>query len=150
MQIRKATADDIPRIVEMATRFINETPYRAHTTVNVEQLETLASFLIETGAGVILLAERDGGQVVGMLALSCLPHPLTGEPYGDELVWWVDPEHRKSAAGWRLLCAAEDYCLHMGLSVLKMVAPSGSNVGKVYDRRGYHPIETAYHKTFVQ
>lgn len=157
MEIRAAKAEDIPRVVEMATRFILETPYKNTIVPDERKLEQLAAWLIDQG-GIVLLAEkadpvdvwgkaRELGycrQVVGMLALAYLEHHLTGEFYVDEIAWWVDTEHRKSPAGYRLLCAAEDWTRQKGARVLKMLSPAGSDIGKLYERRGYRPLETAY------
>lgn len=143
--IRPATPDDIPVVVELATRFIRETRYAAIVQAVPAQLELVAGWLLEHG--VILLAERDK-LVIGMLALAALPHPLTGETYVDEIAWWVDLEYRNTPAGYRLLYAAEDWTRQSGHKVLKMLSPSGSNVRAIYERRGYEEVETVFRKSF--
>jgi GNAT superfamily N-acetyltransferase len=87
-----------------------------------------------------------GRRIIGMLGLIVAPNILTGQHYADEIAWWVDPEHRKSRAAHRLLCAAENWARQKGLSVLKMVAPAGSEIGTFYERRGYVLVESAYQK----
>jgi GNAT superfamily N-acetyltransferase len=139
----------------MASRFILETPYKDTLLPDERRLERLAAWLIDQG-GVILLAERLVAhpvgatgltvchETVGMLALAHLEHHLTGEFYVDEICWWVETEHRKTAAGYRLLCAAEDWTRQKGARVLKMLSPAGADIGKLYERRGYRPLETAF------
>ena len=74
---------------------------------------------------------------------------LTGERFGDELAWWVEPDQRSSVlVGPRLLVAAEEWTTGRGLGSIRMVAPYPSKVGKFYTRRGYQEIETSYRKVF--
>lgn len=143
--IRAATIEDRERIVEMASRFIEQTPYGQ---ILGAPNRGLLAFIVEKTVqelGVILLGEVDG-QVVGMLAIAALAHPFTGELYGDELCWWVEPEQRRSTVGYKLLCAGEDWARLKGCVVLKMVSPVGSDVGTHYERLGYSQVETVYQK----
>lgn len=144
MTIRAATLDDVPRLHELAAHFLCSTPYgdllRAPSEARlfslIEQVLTL---------GIILVAEVDAA-IEGMIALVALEHPFSGEPFGDELVWWVEPGHRGSSIGPRLLDLAEAWAMSKGLVMLKMVAPAGSDIHEFYTRMGYVPVETAYSK----
>lgn len=144
MTIRAATLDDVPRLHELVAHFLRSTPYgnllrapsEARLFALVEQVLTL---------GVVLVAEMED-QLVGMIALVALEHPFSGEPFGDELVWWVEPTHRGHTVGPHLLDMAEAWARSKGLTMLKMVAPAGSNLGSFYERMGYRAVETAYSK----
>lgn len=144
MTIRAATLDDLPQLHEMAAHFLRETPYgdvlrapsEAHLFGLVEQVLSL---------GIILVAELHD-QLVGMIALVALTHPFSGELFGDELVWWVEPTQRGTGVGPHLLDMAEAWARSKGLAFLKMVAPAGSDIGTFYVRMGYRAIETAYSK----
>lgn len=143
--IRQATAEDSARVVEMVCRFIAETPYAAVVTTAADKLleTTLA---VMTSAGVIFVAERHSS-VIGFIAVAAIREPpLGGEPFAEELAWWVEPEARGGRTAVYLLGAAENWTLQNRLSCLKMVAPHGSRVGTFYQRRGYEPIETAFIK----
>jgi GNAT superfamily N-acetyltransferase len=84
-----------------------------------------------------------------MLALAAVPHPVSGQDYAEELAWWVEPAHRGSSIGPRLLAAAEAWCVQNKLGVLKMVAPAASDVGAFYVRRGYTLVESVYQKVLT-
>lgn len=147
--IREATVEDRDDIVEMAAHFIEQTRYsQVLGAPNREQLWFIVTKVVDE-LGVILLAEVEG-RAVGMLAIAALAHPFTGELYGDELCWWVEPEHRQGSVGPRLLVAGEEWATRKGLSVLKMVAPAGSDIGMHYERRGYSQVETVYQKTLTE
>lgn len=148
MNIRVATLEDGPRIIEMAVRFLETTSYK-QTVVWTE--DALVNFIQEVLAyGTIYLAETEDLRVVGMIALIGRFHPLNGSPFGDELAWWVDEAYRKGTAAYRLLWAAEEWTRLNHLSVLKLVAPAGSTIGTAYEKRGYALVETVYQKTFTQ
>lgn len=86
------------------------------------------------------------GELVAMLALALLPHPITGRLYADELCWWVEPRYRRGRIGPKLLRHAETWARQQGASMLKMVAPAGTDVGRFYEAVGYRAVETAYQK----
>jgi GNAT superfamily N-acetyltransferase len=161
MTIREATPEDIPRLIEMATRFLLDTRYGSLFD-NQATPVTIAQLIIQVMAiGVIYVAdcqmftrmvdsdvvEQGDPYLVGMLAIVCLPHPLTGKPYADEIAWWVEPQHRGGSIGPKMLRAAEDWATTNGANMVKMVAPADTTVGKFYERMGYQAVETAYIKT---
>lgn len=167
--IRKATQADTERLLEMSVRFMVETIYARIAPPSIPTLLQLIAVVLEKG--VVFVDETPHAndcaswtpavdfnvdeppepapcnchpEIVGMIAIAALAHILTGKNYGDEIVWWVEPEHRKSRAGYRLLCAAIEWARQNGLSVLKMVAPAGSSVGRFYEHLGFEAVETAY------
>ena len=101
--IRHATIQDFDKIMEMMIDFANSSPYDAQhgPQYNDEYVRRLlCNFMSQ---GVILLGESKG-EVVGMLIAGIspdvwLPHVKTMK----EVAWWVEPEHRFSTLGFRLL-----------------------------------------------
>ena len=140
--IRLATVHDIPQIVAMGERFVDETSYRVHLTKNPTQMADLAARLICGPEGLLLVAER-GDTLIGMIGFYLFHHVFSGELTATDVFWWVNPEHR--GIGVRLLRAAERWALTHGAVVLQMVAPT-DHVGAFYERLGYHKVEAAYQK----
>ncbi len=143
--VRTSDGNDIEAIHRLCRRFLTETSYGvllgnpADENMNVLITQTQAH-------GVVLVAEIDGS-IEGFIAIFALNHPMTQEPYGDELAWWVNPEHRNGRVGYYLLRAAEDWARQMGLKMLKLVAPARpSDVGTFLARRGFTEVEVTYHK----
>lgn len=143
MKLRSATVEDADDIFALAQRFAAGTDYGALVTPNRDAITRLLHWLLKDGA--VFVGEVDG-HLVGMLALAIITNPMSGELQGEELAWWVDPAHRKTTLGPRLLHAAELFCATQGITVLRMVAPTGSGVGDHYRKRGYIPVETSYFK----
>jgi GNAT superfamily N-acetyltransferase len=103
--------------------------------------------------GAIFVAEGDPqdpspvrGGLVGMLAVIVLPHFITGALCAEEVCWWVEPRYRRRGLGPQLLGVATDWAGQEGATMLKMVAPAGSDVGRFYETVGFTAVETAYQK----
>lgn len=167
--IREATADDVEAIVTMGLRFLLSPAYRHICTPEPVALVNVVNILLERGvifvadlAAVVpgVCVDIDGQRwhpaggcaackpnLVGMICILVAGHPFTGQLYGDEVAWWVEPEYRTGRIGYNLLRTAEDWSRQNGLSVLKMVAPAGSpEVGTFYERVGFTLVESAYQK----
>ena len=146
MIVRAATVDDVPRIVEMASRFYAQTHYAQIVPLADESAAGLALLLIEQG--VVLVAEHEG-EAVGMVALFLEPFLFNvSRMVATELAWWVDPEARTTGAGQALLEAIEPACRERGVHLVRMMTLEGSpaHAAALYARRGYSPTEHAYTK----
>ena len=159
--IRQATAADISRLVEMTTRFILTTRYREWLDAAMpERIAAFVALVLEHG--VIFVADRvpevpgpewqqgagSRHELVGMIALLVFEHPLTGRLMAEEVAWWVEPEHRNSTVGPRLLHHMERWSVQKRLHMVKMVAPTDSSVGDFYQKQGYQAIETHWLRVF--
>lgn len=144
MIVRRAHLEDVPRIVEMARHFVEQTRYgQLLAPFDGDRMVALAARVLDLGA--IFVADVDG-QLEGMLAVVALEHPFTGERYADELAWWVEPGHRQTTIGPRLMAALEAWAVTRHLAFVKMVAPAETEVGGYYELQGYEAVETAYFK----
>jgi GNAT superfamily N-acetyltransferase len=139
MTIREATDADTPRLVEMAIAFIAESRYQELIPQDLPSIHALIAHLLGTGT-VIHVADL-GIELVGMIGVKKVAWAFG--PICDEAVWWVEPEHR-GRIGMQLLREAEKWAIANGCIGIKLIAPSGSDIGKLYERCGYEPIETTY------
>lgn len=171
MNLRLATSDDKPRLIEMAARFLIESRYGADFDhkATPDKIADLIENVLVLGAIVVATAPLPEPwtvdpcdacygvdsccgdcpccpRLVGMLAIVAIPHPMTGQIYAEEIAWWVEPDYRGGTLGPKMLRAAEDWATTNGANVIKMVAPAGSTVGSFYERIGYTPVETAFIK----
>ena len=140
--VRPATPDDVPALVTLGAQFHASTPYGALVPWNAAHVAAVTTALVAGERSTVLVAGRDGAPV-GMLALALYPHPVSGEVVASELVWFVAPAHR--GVGVRLLRAGEAWAQAQGATVMQMVAPS-EDVGQMYARLGYTPVETAWQR----
>lgn len=141
--IRRAVEGDIPRLIEMGQRFVEETPYRDLIAIDPDRLSATVRYVLASENGVVLVSGSDAS-ITGMIALTAYDHPYSGERTAFELVWWVEPEARGD--GVRLLRAAEEWAREQGAKHMQMVAPN-AKVGRLYSRLGYAPVETSYQRS---
>lgn len=145
LRIRRATPLDLATCVRMAVRFAQEPPYGGLLPVNVGQLEVLVTFLFDHGGAFV--AQLEDGEVVGMIGAHVTVHAIAGELVGNEVAWWVEPEHRGGSTALRLLAAAESWARDQGAVRFQMIAPAGASALRdLYRRRGYVEVETVFQR----
>jgi len=147
--IRLATEDDIPRIIELGARSLEEGPYKDQIGEPVKGAE-LALNLIQSQNGTVLLYVEKN-KTLGLLAFFIYPHYFSGEITANELMWYVEPEARRGKSfgdfpALKLLREAERIAKESGAKRMTFVAPT-NGVAKMYERLGYKPIETSYQRT---
>lgn len=142
--IREATPADIPRIVEMGSRSLLEGPYKDQVADRPEESAKLALRVMESQQGTVLVAEENG-TLVGLLGFVIFPHYFSGESTAGELMWYVEPEYRRSFTALALLRKAESMARGAGAKRMQFTAPTTA-VGDAYKALGYKAIEVSYQK----
>lgn len=147
MEVRQATQDDVPRIVDMSAKFYETTSYARWAPFDPDTVHDLAANLAENH---VMLVAEEGGQLVGMVGLFVAPFMFNGDIIAAyEVVWWVDPEAQGQGAGKALLGAIEPACASRGCRTVQMVhlASSPPQAAAIYERMGYRHTESSYTKT---
>lgn len=145
--IRQATESDLPEIMRMGREFLSCTTF-SHVPFDEETVEALIRGLIG-GAGAVFVASRERG-LCGMIAMISFPHAFNANvKAAQEFFWWIDKDKRGNGAAVKLLSAAEGWAKEQGCETVHMLALdalNGDDVAKLYERRGYVPLE----RTFVR
>jgi N-acetylglutamate synthase-like GNAT family acetyltransferase len=101
--IRQANRFDEPQIIEMLKHFRDNAPIKQMKECdNTQHISTLIHHIL-VGRGILLVAEENNvlvGMIVGYISASLWDPKLL---VLNELAFWVEPEHRGSTAGYRLL-----------------------------------------------
>lgn len=147
MVIRHATLEDVPPLVAMAMTFGASSEYAVHLALSEAHIRALIERAITDDTRLALVAEGRDGQLVGMLVLVAVEHPMSGELVASELAWWVNPTARGGRAAFRLLAEAEQWAKARGAVAMQMVAPN-ARVEALYEAVGYVPVERAYQRRF--
>lgn len=142
--IREATAADIPRVLEMGSRSLKQGPYKGLIEDVPAATERLASSVIESGKGKILVAEEDS-QLVGLLGYIIFDHYFTGKPTAAEVMWWVEPEFRASMIGIMLFRRMVRELASLRPIRMQFTAPT-EEVAKAYESLGMKALEVGYYK----
>lgn len=136
--IRPATVSDIPRLLEMGERFAERAKLGEHIGYDPESMAATFRFLLASPEGCIFISED--GAVGGTRD----PHPFNLSCWvASELFWWSE-----GRGGLRLLQTFEDWArekcrvVHM----LTLEAVNAERVGRIYEKRGYAPVERGYMK----
>lgn len=142
--IRRATAEDVPRIAQMAAYFVNNSSYSELVSpCNVTMQENF-DVIVGSPNGIAFVLEIDGaveGAIIGLLA----PHLMTGGTVALELGWWVEPKVR-GRNGLELLRAYEEAVNASTASLSVMTCPpdGSERVGRIYEQAGYRKMEATY------
>lgn len=146
--IREATPADLPDLIRMGKAFHAVTGVADLIPMDVETLGR--TFLQLMGGESSTILVKDDAGIVGAVGALLHPHYFNNAHItGQELFWWVDPEHR--GAGVELLDALEDWARSMGARTFGMIALEaidGGRAGSIYKRRGYRPVEHSYLRGF--
>lgn len=140
--IRAAKYNDIPRMVEMGTRFVAE-HYPNQLASKPEAMGKLVEQMIASDDALLLVSEDV--YVRGMIGIFLFHHPMSGELTASETFWWIDPESRGGGDGVRLMRDAENWARERGAVRMQMIAPD-DRVGEFYRRLGYGEVETTWQK----
>lgn len=146
--IRLATRNDIPRLLEIVEAYAFENPIKVlgmphnHFPKYVEEL----LFSIIAGRGFIFIDKYMRGAIIA-LKQGNVWSPKVKEL--NELLWWVEPEHRNGTVGGRLWKAFDERASQMLKAgdidfVITSVSASGPLID--YSKRGYKPVGAAFVK----
>jgi len=143
MKIRQANKFDIPRLIELMKHYRSCSPLPCLLDSNdVAHVENILTQIL-AGRGVIFVAEKE--QVVGMLI--AIRNPNIWDPSItaiNELAYWVEPEHRNTTAGYKLLSKYRDWCEQakvLGTIHYYTVSKMVNSPDLSYDRLGFKKLE---------
>lgn len=145
MQIRLATVEDLHGMGTAAKAF-----YAASSFLRDFELSRFVQTwtnLIETGIGVIFLAEDDT-HIVGAIGGTAYPDPNSFRLVAAEWFWFVESGYR-GIAGIKLYREFELWAKKRGAVEIQMIHLSDSMPGKLerfYKNLGFVPAETRYVK----
>ena len=144
--IRLATKEDTPHILSLCLNFFNASSFSSASEFNEDHVTNFISGVLDKPLteGVVLLAYRE--KPIGILASLKTQLMFSGEDVSCELVWWVEPEYRRSRDGLELLSAYEYWAKHVAKVSKIQVSNLTPEVEKIYRKRGYVPQETAWIK----
>jgi len=136
--IRPATHSDIPGLLAMGDRFSEAARLIEHVGYDPASMERTFAYMVDDDNCCIFIGES--GAIGGMRS----PHPFNLSHWiAQELFWWSEGRE-----GLRLLDAFEGWaaetCGTVRMICLEAVNPE--RMGKLYQRRGYAPLEHGYIK----
>lgn len=133
---------DIPRVIEMLWNY-HDSGSIPGLEINDDKSATQVLTVIIAGGGIGLLAEKDD-ELIGMLLALCVPYMWDkSKLVMTEIAYWVEPEHRGSTAGYRLLKEYLKICDEMKeqgrIHFCTMSQMEGQELN--YSKFGLRPVE---------
>lgn len=113
-----------------------------------ERYTVLWETLIEQGVGFVVGA-FDDDRFVGGIGAFLVPSMHDGELEAIERFWFMDARYRGAGTGERLLEEFEGACKDAEarrIIMTHLYNDLGQKLGKVFEKRGYHPFEVNYAK----
>ena len=145
MQIRKATADDVPFMVAMLRDIHAARGYSDRGACIDEDNRRFLEHSMGTEGSYTAVAEQ-GGDVIGMLICCASAAPFNSSSVvAYQQVCWVDPSHRRSGVGVGLLRHTEQWARSIGArSIVSVTDDKPAEV--VLKSNGYKTRERCYWK----
>lgn len=148
MNIREAVAADLPTIARMGVRFYALTQYQL--PYSKESVERWLGVMLEQH--MVAVTEHDG-QIIGFSGGIVSPFWLNDDYLcGQELFYWVEPEHRNKGAALPLLRRMEAKAKAAGCAIWSMLAIESSDPERaeaIYRWLGYQPMERPWSKILI-
>lgn len=93
----------------------------------------------------ILVLTREE-QIAGLLMAAWFEHPFGAGRYAKETVWYIAPQARGRSA-IKMLDAYEAWAREQACTAIGMASLVTNDVSKLYERRGFAPVETHFLKS---
>ena len=139
MTVRHAEAADRFRVIRLLREFHAEAqpgfPFRgAYAAALFDR------HLADPASCCLVLGDGDG-----LLMATAFDHPFGAGRMAKESIWFIRPAARGRSA-MAMLDAYEAWARGQGCVTVGMASLSGHDVSKLYERRGYRPVETHFTK----
>ena len=148
MTLRLATEEDIPAIKRMSYLFYDHSPYSSFE-IDDEKVTALTTDILKdkTKNIVILSCQPDP---VGMIVGLSNEFMFNRKKIAMELLWWMDPEYRKSRDAIKLVEAYEYWATNVAkadiVQLSLLTTEQAPQIEKFYSRRGYKLSEKSFFK----
>lgn len=146
--IRDATQNDVLDTVLAIKQFCKEIPHPAWNKFNTNKVNSLVSQLIEIDHGFVKIVVHED-EVVGALVAVLTDIPINDLIFAQELMFWIEPEHRKGKTALKLVDEYVEWATNKGCNFIRLSELDkvlDGRAGLLFKRKGFKPIETAYIK----
>ena len=144
--------DDMGWVTEAVAKSLGDSPFKK-LTVNMDILkDTISQFCVDTSDTdrFAMLAVLDG-EIIGIMAASVLDNHFifANHKAGQEMLWWVHEDHRKSDVSKELMEALDSWAKYKGLEYVFLSHyhnEYADKMSKMYESMGYTPVEYTHWK----
>jgi len=146
--IRDATEQDVLDTVLAAYGFYKEAAPTSWGKFDSKKVNNLFMNLVNHELGFVKIVVYEE-EIVGALIGVVQSMPINNLTFSQELMFWIDPEHRNGKTSFKLIdqyveWSKEKNCEFARLSTIDET--TGAKAGVLFKRKGFKPTETAYIK----
>lgn len=144
--IRHATCLDRAEVLELCREFYPHTSYAKWAPFDEESVLEQIDRCTKTG---IMLVAQIEDKLVGIIGMVAGPFIFNKDLISaTELIWWIQPEHRKSGLGIELVKRADILRKLKGWKSFQMIRleESDPRLDEVYVSLGFSPTEHCFTK----
>lgn len=148
--IRDANHSDTLDLILTVKQFCKEIPHKAWSKVNTTKINELITSLIDTPAGFVKVVTYDD-EIVGCLIAIATELPINDFIVSQELMFWLDKDHRNGKTSPKLIDAYSEWAENIGCNFARLSSIDellGGKAGVLFKRKGFAATETAYIKEF--
>jgi GNAT superfamily N-acetyltransferase len=148
--IRDANHSDTLDIILAVKQFCKEIPHKAWSKVNTTKINQLVSQLIDIEGGFVKLVIHED-EIVGCLIAVATELPINDFIVSQELMFWLDKDHRNGKTSPKLIDAYVEWAKNVGCNFVRLSSIDeilGGKAGILFKRKGFVATETAYIKEF--
>lgn len=146
--IRFAGLQDFDRIMKLMINFANSAPLEALHNPQYDHRRIQHLLAKISTHGCIVVGEDKSGEIQGVLIAGIsedpwLPHVKTLR----EMMWWVEPEHRNTTMGYKLLLKYTQFGKELvAKNQIATFTLTNMKISPTFDleKRGWKEIETNY------
>lgn len=144
--IRLAEGRDIPYLLQLTSDAHKVSPYKNSVFDPLVVLDLFKRLIDgDKKKEIILVATDDLDKPIGLLMATISNVVFNNEPVANEILWWVEPNFRKSKSGIALYKAFEFWSDQLGCKQ-KIMSTTDKRLIKFYKRQGYNIEETMFIK----
>tara|TARA_R100001510_G_C7647668_1_gene205014 strand:+ start:11 stop:469 length:459 start_codon:yes stop_codon:yes gene_type:complete len=146
--IRDANHSDTLDIILTVKQFCKEIPHKAWSKVNSTKVNQLVTDLINIEGGFVKIVIHEG-EIVGCLIAMASELPVNDFIVSQELMFWLDPNHRNGKTSLKLIDSYVEWAKNLGCSFVRLSSIDqilGGKAGILFKRKGFKEVETAYIK----
>lgn len=146
--LRLANLNDVEAILKFCKRLFAGS-HNSKTVLNeAKAREQITQFIIGDKKDYIVIISHENDVPVGVICAYAFSPIYTDERVACEVVMWLEEDYRKGRRGIELMDAYEHWAKLVGCKVVQYGFLNSSPAGmqKLYERRGFSPVETLYSK----
>ena len=146
--LRLATLEDIPDLLRLAKELESGSPME-RLSVDYEKVRmNLEKAIISNQTEWLALVSHVEGKPVGVLFAYCFEPIFSSQKLAVEVLWYLEPEHRKGRRGIDMMKAYEYWAKLVGCNVVQYgwMVNSPEGMKKMYERTGAELSEMTYYK----